>query len=67
MTPNEVRDQALRVCTDQASAQAAWERVRSDGRCHGKTARACRLAILQVLANGGTVVETERAGMGVLE
>jgi hypothetical protein len=66
MTPNQIRDKALDACTDQAAAQKAWERISSDPRCHGKTSRAARLAMLQALADGGTVEAAEKAAWEVL-
>jgi hypothetical protein len=56
---NRIRDKALKACTDQEAAQDAWRRVRMDGRCHGKTSRAARLAMLEALADGGSVADAE--------
>ena len=61
MTPNQIRNKALKVCKDHDEARKAWERVTADPRCHGKTLRAARLVMLQVLADGGIVADAEQA------
>lgn len=64
---NRVRNKALKACDDPAAARAAWEQVSNDGRCHGKTSRAARFAMLQVLAEGGSIPDAEKAAWAVLE
>lgn len=66
-TGDSIRNKALKVCTDHAAARAAWECVAADGRCHGKTSRAARFAMLQVLADGGSIPEAQTAAWAVLE
>lgn len=66
MTPNQIKNKALKRCADQQAAQEAWRRVSADSRCHGKTSRAARLAMLTVLADGGTVAAAEKAGWEAL-
>lgn len=63
---NRVRTEALKVCADPDAARAAWERVRADGRCHGKTSRAARFAMLKVIADGGSIPDAEKAAWEVL-
>ncbi len=63
---NRVRNKAAEVCTDPDAAREAWARVRADGRCHGKTSRAARFAMLQVIADGGTIPDAEKAARDVL-
>lgn len=65
-TGNRIRKKALKVCADPDAAREAWARISADGRCHGKTARSARFAILKVLADGGSVAEAEKAGWAVL-
>lgn len=65
-----IRDKALAVVEargDRPAAQAAWDRVRIDPRCHGKTKRAARVAVLKALADGLPVAAAEKAGWAVLE
>lgn len=64
---NDIRNKAIDVCSDPVAANAAWERVRSDARCHGKTSRAARFAMLKVLAEGGSISDAEKAAWQVLE
>lgn len=64
---NRVRNKALKVCADPDAARAAWERVSNDGRCHGKTSRAARYAMLQIIADGGSIPDAEKAAWAVLE
>lgn len=66
-TGDSVRTKALRVCDDPEAARAAWLRVSRDGRCHGKVSRAARFVMLQVLADGGSVPDAEKAARAVLE
>lgn len=64
---NRVRKKALKVCADPDAARAAWERVSKDGRCHGKTSRAARYAMLKVIADGGSIPDAEKAAWAALE
>lgn len=64
---NRVRTKALKVCTDPDAAREAWARVSADGRCHGKTSRAARYAMLKVIADGGSIPDAEKAAWEVLE
>jgi hypothetical protein len=64
---NQVRNKAAEICTDHAAARAAWARVAADSRCHGKTSRAARFAMLQVIADGGSISDAEKAAWAVLE
>ncbi len=64
---NRVRTKALKVCADPDEARAAWSRVSSDGRCHGKSSRAARFAMLKVIADGGSTPDAEKAAWAVLE
>lgn len=66
-TGNRVRDKALKVCADPEAAREAWTRVSADGRCHGKTSRAARYAMLKVIADGGSILDAEKAAWAVLE
>lgn len=68
MKPNTIRDKALAKLTadERDRARAAWGKVRSDPRCHGKVARAARLAMLTVLADGGTIAAAKKAAKAVL-
>ncbi len=66
MTPNQIRDKALQVCADPEAARVAWDDVRTDPRCHGKVARAARLAMLTVIAEGGTIKAAKKAAREVL-
>lgn len=70
MSPDEInaiRDRALAVCVDAEAAREAWRSVASDGRCHGKTARAARIAMLTALADGKSIKEAENAAWAVLD
>jgi hypothetical protein len=64
---NRVREKALKVCADPDAARAAWVRISADARCHGKTSRAARYAMLRIIADGGTVPDAEKAAWAVLE
>lgn len=64
---NRVRNKALKVCSDPEAARAAWARIAADGRCHGKTSRAARFAMLKVIAEGGSIPDAEKAAWAVLE
>jgi len=64
---DKVRDKALRACADPDAARAAWEKIADDPRCHGKTSRAARLAMLQAIAAGKTVDDAAKAARAVLE
>lgn len=68
MKPNTIRDKALANLTEKerARARAAWSKICSDPRCHGKVARAARLAMLTVLADGGSIAAAKKAGKAVL-
>ncbi len=72
MKPNAIRDKALTKCADQEAARAAWSRVyEARPEFSGTNARyverkevtAARLAMLSVLAGGGTIEAAEAAGM----
>jgi len=63
---DRVRKKALKVCSDPEAARAAWNRVAEDGRCHGKTSRAARFAMLKVIADGGSIPDAEQAAWAVL-
>lgn len=64
---NRVRKKALKVCADPEAARAAWNRVAEDSRCHGKTSRAARFAMLHVIEDGGSIPDAEKAAWAVLE
>lgn len=64
---NRVRNKALKVCADPDAARAAWMRVSADPRCHGKTSRAARFAMLKVIADGDSIPNAEKAAWAVLE
>lgn len=66
MTPNQIRDKALKVCRDHEGARAAWKKIADDPRCHGKTAVAARLAMLSALADGKSIESAKRAARKVL-
>jgi hypothetical protein len=61
-----VRKKALKVCADPAAAREAWDRVRADPRCHGKTSRAARYAMLEAISAGATISAAEQAAWAVL-
>lgn len=63
---SRVRKKALKVCADPEAARAAWSRVAEGPRCHGKTSRAARFAMLQVIADGGSIPDAEKAARAVL-
>lgn len=53
----------------RAAARVAWERVWKEGQEHQATRLRCenaRVAMLEVLADGGTVEQAESAGMSAL-
>lgn len=64
---NRIRNSALKACTDPDAARAAWLRISNDGRCHGKTARAARYAMLKAISDGGSTADAEKAAWAVLE
>lgn len=65
MTPNQIRNKALKVCKDHEAARAAWKKVADDPRCHGRTLRAARLAMLTALAEGKSISDAAKAARAV--
>lgn len=63
---NRIRNKALKVCTDPEAAREAWRRIAADSRCHGKTSRAARYAMLAEIAKGSSIADAEKAAWKVL-
>lgn len=66
MTPNQIRNKALKVCKDPEAARAAWAKIIADPRCHGRTAITARLAMLTALAEGRSIRDAAKAARAVL-
>lgn len=67
MKPNTIRNKAIKVCTDQEAARAMWRKVMSEfPDADRRELDKARLAMLETIADGGSIDDGARAAREVL-